>query len=377
VTATIASPSPSSTAPVAVPSKARDAIVVVLIYLASILGALGISAFIVAVTGGSASKVFSALIDGSIRNPGAWGETLSKMAPLMIVATGAIVASRAGLVNIGQEGQLLVGAIFAAYAGNHFAGPGPLVLVLALGFSMVGGGIWAGIPAALKYGRGVPEVLSTLLLVAVSFYVLEYGLRSESLLLDNDPTAKQQLNTGTKLPADRRLPKIDMFGNQFHLGVVIAVVAAILGTLVLVRSVWGFRLRMLGLNASTARRMGVAAAAMGSTALVISGALAGLGGGVLLTGTPDYRITLGYSRNYGWNGLLVALLARNRPLLVVPMAFVFAALRTGSDYLGATGVARDIVDVVQALIVLALLIPPAILFIRDRRRAMAAMRART
>jgi simple sugar transport system permease protein len=167
-----------------------------------------------------------------------------------------------------------------------------------------------------------------------------------------------------------------VFGNQFHLGVLIALVVAVLGALVLARTVWGFRLRMLGLNPQTAQRMGVAAAVMGSVALIVSGALAGLGGGVLLAGTPDYRITLGYSRNFGWNGLLVALLARNRPMLVIPMAFVFAGLRTGSDYLGATGVARDIVDVVQALLVLALLIPPAILYIRDRRRAMAAMRAR-
>jgi simple sugar transport system permease protein len=123
--------------------------------------------------------------------------------------------------------------------------------------------------------------------------------------------------------------------------------------------------------------MGVAAAVLGSVALFVSGALAGLGGAVLLTGTPDYRISLGYSRNFGWDGLLVALLARDKPLLAIPMAFVFASLRTGSDYLGVTGVARDIVNVVQALLVLALLIPPAILFIRDRRRAIAATRSRT
>jgi simple sugar transport system permease protein len=104
----------------------------------------------------------------------------------------------------------------------------------------------------------------------------------------------------------------------------------------------------------------------------VSGALAGVAGGVLIAGTPDYRITVGFSRNFGWDGLLVALLVRNRPFLVIPMAFIFAGLRTGSDYLAATGVASDIVDVVQALLVLALLIPPAVLFVRDRRRAIAA-----
>ncbi|MEO8692620.1 MAG: ABC transporter permease [Acidimicrobiales bacterium] len=361
---------------VAGPSKLRDAVIVAAIYLASIVGALILSALLVGVTGGSWRKVFSALIDGSVRNDGAWGQTLSGMAPLLIVATGAIVSTRAGLVNIGQEGQLLVGAVFAAYLGNHMSGPGPLVIGCALVFGAFGGALWAGIAAALRFGRGVPEVLSTLLLVFVAFPLLDYALRYKSLLLDNDPTVKQQLNTGTQLPSDRRLPRIDFFGNEFHFGVIIALVVVLLGALVLARTVWGFRLRMFGLNPRTAQRMGVSAVVMGTAALVVSGALAGLAGGVLLAGTPDYRITVGYSRSFGWNGLLVALLARNRPLLVIPMAFVFAALRTGSNYLGATGVARDIVDVVQALLVLALLIPPAVLFIRDRRRAVAATSAR-
>jgi simple sugar transport system permease protein len=376
VTATLAKPATSApTAPT--PSKVRDGLFVVALYVTSIVGALALSALLVSVTGGSWSKVFTALLDGSLRNDGAWGQTLSKMAPLLIVAIGAIVSARAGLVNIGQEGQLLVGAIFAAYAANHFGGPGLLMLVIALAFGALGGALWAGIAAALKYGRGVPEVLSTLLLVSVAFPLLEYGLRSKKLLLDTDPTVKQQLNTGTRIPADRHLPQIELFGNRFQFGVLIALAVAAAGAVVLGRTVWGFRLRMLGLNARTAQRMGVAAAVLGTIALIVSGALAGLAGGVLLTGTPDYRVTLGYSRNFGWDGLLVALLAREKPLLAIPMAFVFASLRTGSDFLAVTGVARDIVNVVQALLVLALLIPPAILFIRDRRRAMAATRSRT
>ena len=139
MTATVADAPPSAGT---APSKRHDAVVVVAIYTASIAAALFLSALLVAVTGGSWQKVFSALIDGSIRNDGAWGQTLSKMAPLMIVATGAIVSTRAGLVNIGQEGQLLVGAVFAAYLGNHMAGSGPMVIVLALAFSAVGGGLW-------------------------------------------------------------------------------------------------------------------------------------------------------------------------------------------------------------------------------------------
>ena len=109
---------------------------------------------------------------------------------------------------------------------------------------------------------------------------------------------------------------------------------------------------------------------------MVSGAFAGLAGGALLTGeAAGDRFTTAFSGNFGWQGLLVALLARDRPLVAIPMALVFAALRTGSGFLAATGVERRIADVVQAMLVLALLIPPAIAAIRDRRRAVAAARA--
>ncbi len=136
----------------------------------------------------------------------------------------------------------------------------------------------------------------------------------------------------------------------------------------LARTTTGFRLRMLGLNPRTARRAGVSAALVGGTALVVSGATAGLAGAIWLTGgVPGDRFTSNMSSNIGWQGLLVALLARQRALLAIPMAFVFAILRTGSQFLSATGVDRRIADVVQAMLVLALLVPPAIQEIQRRR----------
>jgi simple sugar transport system permease protein len=364
------------TATLAARSPARERVNEGVIYLACVAGALIVSAIIVSSTGSSARRVFTALIDGSLRNDGAWGATLNAFAPLLLVATGAIITNRAGLINIGQEGQLLLGAIFAAYFGTQVGGGGAGVLVLAFAMAVVGGALWSGVAAALRFGRGVPEVLSTLLLVYLSGYVLSYGLSRKTLLLDTDPTVVQELNTGTQLTPSTRLPNIDLFGNRFHIGVVFAVVAAVGAWLGLGHTVWGFRLRMLGLNARTAQRAGVPAAAAGVAALLLSGGFAGFGGAVMLTGTPDYRVTPGFSRGFGWDGLLVALLARDKPLAAIPMAFVFAMLRTGSLYLAATGVAATVVEVVKALLVLALFVPPAIQFIRERRRALAATRAR-
>jgi simple sugar transport system permease protein len=172
------------------------------------------------------------------------------------------------------------------------------------------------------------------------------------------------------------LGHLRLFGNEISLTVVVALVLAIVVALWLSRAVGGFRLRMLGLNPRAAHRAGVSAAKVGGTALVVSGAFAGLAGGALLVGgAAGDRVTTAFSGNYGWQGLLVALLARDRPLVAIPMSVVFAALRTGSGFLAATGVERRIADVVQAMLVLALLIPPAVAAIRDRRRALAAARA--
>ena len=159
----------------------------------------------------------------------------------------------------------------------------------------------------------------------------------------------------------------------------IALAFAGIAALVLVRTVPGFRLRMLGQNPRTAQRSGVPANRYSIVAMLISGAFAGLAGAVMLSGGDfgNYQLVPGFSVGIGWTGLLVALVAREKPLAAVVVAFVFAALRTGSGFLAATGVERRITDVVQALLVLALLVPPAVLFVRQRRRALAATRERT
>ena len=141
---------------------------VLVLYAVCLAAALILAAALVAATGGSWRDVFSALLDGSVRRPGRWGLTLGTAVPLLLVALGTIVNARAGLVNIGQEGQLLIGAAFATYVGVRMGGPGPVVIVALLLAGVLGGALWAGIAGALRYWRGVPEVLSTLLLVTVA-----------------------------------------------------------------------------------------------------------------------------------------------------------------------------------------------------------------
>ncbi|MEM9711869.1 MAG: ABC transporter permease [Actinomycetota bacterium] len=360
-------------------SARRAAIIeVVVLYAVCIAAALVLAAILVAATGGSWRDVFSALLDGSIRRPGRWGLTLGTALPLLLVALGTIVNARAGLVNIGQEGQLLIGAACATYVGVRLGGPGPVVIVALLLAGVLGGAVWAGIAGALRYWRGVPEVLSTLLLVTVAANAVGYGLKNPSLLLAPAAGRANRNQVSEQLADDTRLPRITVFGNEFPISVLLGIALAGAVAFVLARTVPGFRLRMLGRNPRTAQRAGVSATRYGMGAMLISGGFAGLAGAAMLAGGDfgNYQLVPGFSVNIGWTGLLVALVARERAVAAISVAFVFASLRTGSGFLAATGVERRITDVVQALLVLALLIPPAVIYIRSRRRALAASKDR-
>jgi simple sugar transport system permease protein len=360
-------------------SSSREAAVVAALYVGSIAVALVASAVLVASTGGSWRAVFSALLDGSLRAPGRWGQTLGVAVPLMLVALGTVINGRAGLINIGQEGQLTVGAATAAYAGTHLAGPGVFVLAGLILSGIAAGAVWAGIAGVLLYWRRVPEVLTTLLLVTVGAQAVGYGLQRQWLLLAPIEGRSSRNIVSEKLAPDSRIPRVSMFGNEFPTSILLALALAVVVTWLLARSVWGFRLRMLGRNARTAHRAGVSEWRFGMGALLLSGGFAGLAGAAMLAGGDfgNYRLTPFFAVGLGFDGLLVALVARQRPLLVVPLALVFASLRTGSGFLAATGVEREITQIVQSMLVLALLVPPAILFIRERRRALAATTART
>ena len=273
-----------------------------------------------------------------------------------------------------------MGSAFAAYVGVRMAGPGPLVVVCLIVAGIIGGAIWAGIASGLLYWRRVPEVLTTLLLITVASQATGYGLKVDWLLLApfrEDRSVRNQVSE--QLATDSRIPRIELWGNDFPVTAIAAVVMAVLVLFLFKRTVWGFRMRMLGRNPRTARRVGVSNVKYGTAAMLISGGCAGLAGAMMLAGGDfgNYRFTPGFANNIGWEGLLVALVARQHPAGIVAMAFAFAGLRAGSGFLAATGVEREISQVVLALLVLALLVPPAILFIRERRRALAATRDRT
>jgi len=353
----------------------------ILLYVVSVAGALLLSGVLVEATGGDWRPVLDALIEGSVTGNGRWGQTLAASAPMLLVALGTIISGRAGLVNIGQEGQLLIGTAFAVYFGFRIGGPGPLNVVVLLVFGAIGGAAWAGIAGVLRFKRGVPEVLSTLLLVTVASQAVAYGLKNQWLLLADEASRGNRNQVSAQLAEDNRLPEFHIFGNDIPFAVFLGAGAAVLLSFALTRTTWGFRLRMLGRNPRAAQRSGVSQTRFGLGAMLLSGAFAGLAGAAMLAGGGflfgNYRLVPGFSANIGWTGLLVALVAREKALAAIPVAIVFGALRTGSGFVGSTGVESRITDVIQGFLVLSLLVPPAVMFVRERRRARSMRTART
>lgn len=342
------------------------------LYIASTAVALGLSVLLVQLTGNSPSSTVTALYDGSLQDGASIGQTIDEATPLLLVALGTIISTRAGIFNIGQEGQLLIGAMFGAAVGLHAPDPGPLGLSLILVTAAAGGAFWAGIAAFLRYWRNVDVVISTLLLTFVSFEVVTYAVNQPSLLKETARPGEITSPESDQIREAVRLPHIGQYPDlNFGAGCFIAIVLAVVVVVMIRRTRWGFRLRMLGLNKVVAHRAGVSERWTGGTALVLSGAFAGLAGGIMLTGTV-FRIQAGFSDNVGNEGLLVALVSQGSGLVALPVSFFFGALRSGGGFLATTGVPRYLVDVVQALLVLAAVFPSVYRARRRLRRASSA-----
>lgn len=336
--------------------------------------ALLVTGLLVVLVHHSAASVFKALYTGSLGNAGALGQTLNATAPVLMVGLGTLVAVRAGMFNIGQTGQLLVGAIAAGFVALKVHGPGPLLLALALLSSALGGAVWAGLSAALKVWRNIDVVISTLLLGYVAAQLLAYVVSSANLLREPNLSGAGGLTQSAQVPPGVRLPQTGQspgFGVSSALFIAVALLALL--AVMLSRTSWGFRLRMVGYNPVAARRFGVRVAAIAGGALILSGALAGLTGGAMLTSGAygTFRIQPSFDNNFGNDGLLAALVCRDKPWALLPVSFFFGVIINGGNYLLATGVPQYLGQVLESLLVLAAVFPPVFL---ERRQWVSRMR---
>jgi ABC-type uncharacterized transport system permease subunit len=318
------------------------------------------------------SNAYSALFSGAILDSGTvrsaasgsvpvssvfapLSETIVTATPLICAGLSVSLAFRAGLFNIGGEGQVAAGAITAGYVGFAWHLPVFLHLVVAVLAGIAGGGFWGFIAGWLKARTGAHEVITTIMLNYIASYLLLYLLglhgfqrpgRSDAISYEVDGSA--------------RLPHLAGHALRLHFGIVLALGAAAFVGWLLSRSTLGFRLRAVGANPDAARTAGMSVERGYAVAMLIAGGLAGLAGATQVLGTA-YTLTPGVSANIGFDAITVALLGRAKPWGTVLAGLLFGALRAGGVQMQAqTGTPIDVVTVIQSLIVIFIAAPPLI-----------------
>ena len=270
------------------------------------------------------------------------GTTLTKATPLLFCALCACFAYKCGVFNLGGEGQFIIGSVACYYVAYCSGITGPVGIVLALLAGTLVGGLWAAIPGVLKITRGQNEMIISIMLNYVA--TLFMGVVYTNWL--RDASVPQTL----PVPDEVKLPRV-VDGMRFTWGFVIAVVLGLLLYYFLFWTSGGFKLRAVGYNMTASRFNGFPIKRYILTSFIISGAIAGLGGGAELLGT-QYRLINGFGAGYGFDGVAMALIGQLHPLATIVVAIFFAALRAGSTAMqAATGVPTSVSDIIQALVI--------------------------
>jgi ABC-type uncharacterized transport system permease subunit len=279
--------------------------------------------------------------------------TLVRAIPLIIIGLGISLAFRGGALNIGAEGQFYAGAIAATWVGLHVVGrPAGVAMPAVLAAAVLAGGAWVAVPVWLQLRYGVLEVISTLLLNFVAGSLVSLMVQgplqeSKHIYPQSDPIA-----------VTARLPVLP--GTRLHAGLVIALLAAVVLWYLFARTLWGFRLLAVGAGPRAAVISGgIDARRMTAVALLGSGALAGLAGGIEVSGV-SYALFQNLSPGYGFTGIAVALLARLEPLGVLATGLLFGALEAGAGGMQReAGVPAVAVYIVEAVVILVILLADA------------------
>lgn len=321
----------------------------------SVILAFLLSAAIILVVGADPFKAFGAMLSGAFGSQTALATTAVRMTPILFTGLAVALSFRAGIFNVGAEGQLYLGAAASAAVALLPMGlPALLHIPLALIAGFLGGAAWAFVPGYLRAYRGVSEVVTTLMLNFVAIQLVSY-------LVDpvDGPMAERGAAYAQSLVIEpsARLPVL-LQGTSLHAGLIVAIVLAVVLWVVIGYTRLGFRMRMLGANPIAARFAGVKSAREIMTVMLLSGGVAGLAGAVEVLGLR-YRLFDRFSPGYGYDGIAVALLANSNPLGVVVSSGFFGALRAGANSMQqSTGIETSVVLVIQALTILFVILGP-------------------
>lgn len=316
--------------------------------------------------GTAVGGAYASLFQGSVFNFGADSlqqaigpltRSIDYAVPLVVAGLGIALSFRAGLFNIGGQGQILMGAAAAGWVGFSFDMPAAIHIPLTIAAGIVGGAVWGGIVGVLKARTGANEVVVTIMLNYVALYLVSYLLRTPGLLQASG--SSNPISPATKDSA--LLPQL--FGVRYGVdaGFIVAILAVVVVWWLVNKSSLGFRFRTIGENPRAARVAGMSVPALTIWVMVISGALVGIAGAYQVQGAVTTGFTSGIDAGIGFDAITVALLGRSKPWGVFWAAILFGVLKNGGYAMqAANGIPIDIVGVIQALIVLFIAAPPLV-----------------
>ena len=313
--------------------------------LLSLLLAIVVSGIIMAIVRYNPFEAFSAIFTGAFGSLRAISQTLVHATPLMFTGLAFTIAKKASLINIGVEGQMYMGAIATAWIGAMDIGlPAIVHLPLAIFIGAMAGSLFAGLVGYLKVRYGSNEVIATIVLntiaINITGYLANYPLKAEG------PTAQ----TNRILPT-AELPRL-IQGYQLTAAFFIAIAVCIIIYFIMNKSLLGYEIRCVGYNRMAAQTAGIPIGKVMVVTMLISGAVAGLAGAMLILGV-DKRFIVGFSPGYGYNGIAVAALAADNPIGVVFAGLIFGALNAGSMVLNrTTRIPTDFINVIQAFVII-------------------------
>lgn len=334
-----------------------------LIPFLAVLTAVIIGSILIVLAGLDPIKAYGGLLQGAFGTDAGLVRSLTKMTPLILSGLAVAFAFKGGLFNIGAQGQLVIGALLSAWIGFAVPGLPPVLhIMLALLAGVIGGALWGLIPGLLKAYTGAHEVISTIMLNYIAGLLVEWVVAPAQPDAAPGPWAACQtvgscsssntpnILSSAFLPSLYTPPASN--ATPLHIGVFLAIAIAFIVSIVIYRTTFGFELRMVGLNPRAARYAGINVTRMTVLTLVIAGGLAGLAGAIQTQGI-NHRFETNQSLNTGFDSISVSLLAANNPLAIIPSAFLFGALDSGSTQMQTnSGVPNDLITVLQALILM-------------------------
>lgn len=340
-----------------------------IIPLFATLFALLIGVIMLRLLGKNPLQAYIALFDGGFGTSRAVIQTIIKATPLLLVGLGVCIAFRGGVINIGGEGQFIVGALAsAAFALYIPVQSRYLMIPLSLLCGVIGGAVWGGIPGLLKARLGVNEILTTVMMNSIAVYLSNFLLRGPMI----DP---REIENGTRvaqtalLPEQAFLTRIAM-PTQLNTGTFLAIALAAVIYILLWKTTVGYRIRAVGKSTDASRYAGINVPFFQSLSLTLGGAMAGLAGAVEVLGV-QHRVMENISANYGFNGIVTALFGSLHPLGTIPAAFLFGGLMVGGNKLQRTvQVHSAFIDTLLGLIVLFVVAAQIISVNRSKRRAL-------